>query len=575
MQSKSSNSAYLMALVCVVAIPNIALSFAFDGLVHDDSAFLHWTSIEAHNSWLGPAQFLYSYREDIIFHLALNVSPQVARFFIVVVYLCGSAVLLFKVLQKFFAARIEVAFFASAMPFLVMPLWQIPVGMNVSYVAGDVLASLIATWLVCDFLRSRALSALESFRFVLIYLLMAETQLSSIITAPIVLVIAMTYGPTSILRRSFASIFMLATLASVFVQEVSASRKATVSFEEFLANLGRLISQCLSIVKPAIDLPGWPVFAGILFLVGTTFLLVRAVKSIFEGMPQPYRRMIEGTPWLCAAAVILVGCLWSLIPYSLTLKSIDPHVMTRYYYIWQFFFWIAFAIGFTLVLNVTRNRILLFFNSNSSNGIPSTFCTMLVVSVVICFSTAKATNFHSKMKETNEFVYSFKRSLRASYDVGSKSTEQTLILITQGGETNVPHLTNYLANTGYLNYLIRPKHVNFNRFADSSTCGTHFTGLSIEVWGNYLVDGFSMDKSLAVFEYNSVSEELRLQDYLIDVKPNVKGDKVFLIYDVSGHIPMLVDTFNNSMLTVGYLNRNNIPLSNVAYGKAVSENCSE
>ena len=573
MQAKSSNRAYLIALVCLVAIPNIVLSFAFDGLVHDDSAFMHWSSIEAHNSWLGSAQFFFSYRQDLIFHLALNISPQVARLFIVVIYLCGSAVLIFKVLQKFFAAQIEVAFFASAMPFLVLPIWQIPVGLNISYVAGDVLATLIAIWLVCDFLRSKALSGLEPFRFAVIYLLMAETQFSSIITVPIVLVIAMTYGPTSMIKRLFASIFMLATLTSVVIREISASRKATVSFEDFLANLEHLISQSLYVVKPAIDVPGWPFIAGLIFLVGFTLLLFRAAKAISDSKPNAYRGVIEGTPWLCAVCVILLGCTWSLIPYSLTLKSIDPYVMMRYYYIWQFFFWITLAIGFALLLNVTRNRFFRFLNLGSSKRNSSIFCTMLTVGIVICFSTAKATNFHLKMKEVNDFVYSFKKNLRASYDVGSKSTEQTLILITESDQSRLPHLTNYLANTGYLNYLIRPKHVNFTRFADSSTCGTHFADLSVEIWGNYLVDGFSLHKSLAVFEYDSIKKELWLQDYLIDVKSNVEGNREFLLYDVSGHLPMLVDKFNTSMSALEYLNQHNIPVNKAAYSKAMIENC--
>jgi len=562
---------YAVCFLAVV-IPNSIISLQFVALVHDDSAQMWHTGHYVHKSWLGAVQFFNAFREDFLFHLAFNVSPQLARLFIVIVYLGGGSLSLFHLLTNYFYVNKNVALAASTLPFLSLGIWQIPLGINISYVAGDVLFSLLASILICNFVKSR--SSLSSYVIKLLgfYILLVEVQPSSVVTAPIIVVLALTWGRAGLLKRASIFFISLLSLFSIYTQEKQASRMQPVEAEVLFDNLYAFYKGAANVLSPGFDSMIWTIFFWSLTGLGLSLAfvsLLQRLRTLLFYRDRYFSASHIEIVTYSASAVLLVGYVWSLIPYALVSKNINPLFSTRYYFIWQFFGWAAFSVGLYQIVNLSLLPLRGVLHSHF-RGFSKSVNQVVFVSVVLLFSNAKLFHQHPAVGAKNSFMKSLRSTLRTELPAKTYVHDQLLLLIKNSKVSRIPHYTNFVANTGYFNYLVKPRRISFVTFADPAICGTHFRKRKAEVWGKYMVDGFNTSKSMVILEYDPIERVLATKEYMIEIESGEveSGRGRFSFYALKEGDIFYLDSFDGREGLQKYISNNNIPVNKIAYGEA-------
>ena len=283
----------LFFVLAIVFIANALLSVRYYGLWHDDGWGVVLSDHGLHPAWFGSIYSRHAWTDTLFRDIMAQTSPATARMLLTAGVILPAVYLAARYLRERTRIPLMLCAAAAALPFLVPTVPDIPLGLNSSYVAIDLLVAfaLLYFWPKRD---STLVYAALIFPAA-IFFGISEAIVSSAFLGP-VLIGAAVYG----LRREGligapALVAVMIAFAKVVLQERELSRAAAQSFD-----VSKIVPNTMELLQVA--LPG----AAIVLTVPLVIGIVLAVILAFQGLLDPAGPVgRSGEAWGVALGLLL------------------------------------------------------------------------------------------------------------------------------------------------------------------------------------------------------------------------------------------------------------------------------
>jgi len=287
--------------------------------------------------WIGRVYWLFPLREAINSGLMLHVSPAFARLFIIAAYIVPSVILSYVILRRYWSINRVSSVIASTFPFLLSFQDEIPLGINISYHVQDLLVALLALYITLNLVTARQARPLAVPLFAVLFFLLSESLVSSIIFIPALLLVALSHPGKNIKLRLATVTVLLASLASIIIGELEVSRK-TASISN-LSNLLSMFKTSLNSINPFFYCKtglklGYSILFWMSFCTGAYYSVSKSISRNFQ-----YLSMLVWS---------LLIPIWSIFVYSITNIYTSPRY---FFYFATAAYWMA---GFGFIILITR-----------------------------------------------------------------------------------------------------------------------------------------------------------------------------------------------------------------------------
>jgi hypothetical protein len=552
-----------LALLAIILLPNIVLVNSFSGLIHDDAFQLSTTYEYSNKSWFGVTYYFNGFRENLLSHLAAFGSPLIARLFVIGVYLCGGAILLYQLLVRYLGAPKAIAFIAASVPYLTASIATVPNGINISYVAGDVFFTIISLIIIAHLLQRETTLLVFAPLVGVLFILVAETQTSGAITAPIVFVAAILIRSDRHVVRALLLVVLAYAVFHVLTGESGQSRKGMVSVGKAISNYGSHQLFGFKVTNPS--LPNWLwVIANIAVAIGLVFAAIASIPIRDKSKNLAfYAWKIIQTPGIALCLLALAILIWSPVPYALTSSNAGEASQTRYYFTWLFGYWGLWATGVLYIAGVVISKLPINDNAEDTQRSfkhPIVFALSGIIATSFALHKSKAVP--AELVENSALTKILQLDLRKS--LGMDTNRQILLILDHPSikwtsQKAMNHVSNPRAGLGLLNYALQPQSYAHGVVALPKQCSGIFDKWTAN-YGYYEVSGFKQSSPISVAKYIATSRQTVIYDYLLDFTSPEQGRLMSL-----AGAPEIIGDFTSAETLTALLSTKNVKKETVAF----------